>query len=82
MLVVISADGFYLLDQPISDIFIQVLNVEILILLVEVKKKLLFVLHFFVNPQECWNFVRQNVNKVFIRQILKQNLAPFSSVIC
>jgi hypothetical protein len=56
MLVVLCTDSFYLLDQPVSDIFIKIFDVEVLVLLIEVKKQLLFVLDIFVNSQESWNF--------------------------
>ena len=66
MLVVLCADGFYLLDQPVSDIFIKIFDVEVLVLLIEVKEQLLFALNFFVNSQESWNFLRQNVDQVLV----------------
>ena len=66
MLVVLCTDGFYLLDQPVSDIFIKIFDVEVLVLLIEVKEQLLFALDFFVNSQESWNFLRQNVDQVLV----------------
>ena len=66
MLVVLCTDGFYLLDQPVSDIFIKIFDVEVLVLLIEVKEQLLFALDFFVNSQESWNFLWQNVDQVLV----------------
>ena len=82
VLVVLSTDRFYLLDQPISDIFVKILDVEILVLLVEIKKQLLFVLHFLVDSQESWNFLRQNVYQVFVGQVFEQNLGSFGAILC
>ena len=62
MLVVLCADGFYLLDQPVSDIFIKIFDVEVLVLLIEVKEQLLFSLDFFIDSQESWNFLWQYVD--------------------
>jgi hypothetical protein len=80
MLVVLCTDSFYLLDQPVSDIFIKVFDVEVLVLLIKVKKQLLFVLDILVNSQESWNFLRQNVDQVLVAQVFEQNLGSFSAI--
>jgi hypothetical protein len=82
MLVVLCTDSFYLLDQPVSDIFIKVFDVEVLVLLIKVKKQLLFVLDILVNSQESWNFLRQNVDQVLFAQVFEQNLGSFSAIFC
>ena len=82
MLVVLCTDSFYLLDQPVSDIFIKVFDVEVLVLLIKVKKQLLFVLDILVNSQESWNFLRQNVDQVLVAQVFEQNLGSFSAIFC
>ena len=81
MFVVFSTNRFYLLDQPVSDFLIQVLDVEVLVLFVEVEKQLLFVLNLRVDPQTSRDFLWQNVHKVLIAQILKQDLRSLSSVL-
>lgn len=82
MLIVLCTDRFYLLDQSVSDIFIEVLNVEILILFIEIKEQLLFVLNFLVDSQECWNFLREDMHQVLIGQVFEQNLGSFSAIFC
>ena len=66
VLVVLCTDGFYLLDQPVSDIFIKIFDVEVLVLLIEVKEQLLFSLDFFIDSQESWNFLWQYVDQVLV----------------
>jgi len=80
MLVVLCADSFYLLDQPVSHIFIKVFDVEVLVLLIKVKKQLLFVLDILVNSQESWNFLRQNVDQILVAQVFEQNLSSFGAI--
>jgi hypothetical protein len=70
MLVIFSTDGFYLLDKTISDIFFQELDVEILVLLIVIKKKLLFYLYFLINPQKGWDLLGKDMHQIFVGKIL------------
>ena len=82
MLVVFGADLFYLLDQAITNVLVEVLHIEILILLVEVLQQLCLVLDLFVNSQECWDLLRENMDQVLIGQVFEKDLASLSSVVC
>ena len=80
MFVIFSADGFYLLDKSRSDIFIQVLDVEILVLPIEIKKQLLFILDIFIDSQEGWNLLREYMHQVLTWQILQKELCSLSAI--
>ena len=57
MLIIFSTDLFYLLDKSLTDIFVQVLDVEVLVLFIKIKKKLFFKLDLLIDSQKCWNFI-------------------------
>jgi len=68
--IVLLTHLFYLLDQSVSNIFIQVLDVEILILLIKIKEQLLLILDLLIDSQKCGDLVRQNMYQVLLGQVL------------
>jgi hypothetical protein len=70
----------YSFNESLFYVFLKILNIEFLVLLVKIVKELSLVLDIFVDTEECWNFLGDNMNKIFSWQIFKKDLGSFSSM--
>ena len=71
----------YLLDESLLHVLLKILDVKVLVLSIEIVQKLSFVFYISVDPQERWDLLWHDMDKIFTWQILHECVASFNSVL-